>query len=91
MQYFVGLAVQRFAQELLVEALDDRILVALAQFLADVLAVYGALARFDDLNVTMVVGLTCATNATTRTCHHLNDMIFYFTCTQFVHDDAGIG
>ena len=64
---------------------------ALAQFLADVLAVNSPLARFDDLNVTMVVGLTCAADATTRTSHHLNDMIFYFTCTQFVHDDAGIG
>ena len=91
MQEFVCLAVKGFTEEIAVKALNHRIFMALAQFFADIFAVNGPLPRFDDLNIPMMIGLSRAADATTRTRHYLNDMIFQFTSTQFVHNDACVG
>ena len=54
------------AQEVLVELLDVGVLVALTQCLALVLAVNGSGTCLENLDVAVVVGLTCTADATSR-------------------------
>ena len=86
----VRLFAQRFAEEVLVEADDVRVLVGLAQRFVFVLVVKRLAAGFQEGGIAVVQGLPASADASAGASHDFNGMEFGFAFADFVEELPGV-